>query len=72
MIDLIKGLSEELRTVTTHAFPNNIDFKEVVRLSKSTAIILVSVCVRRSKALSCRQKVGETFRHVFVMDAVTD
>ena len=74
--EFIECLSEELRTATTHAHPNilNLGIDKVVRLSKSTAVIPVSICVRRSEALSCKQKMGETFRHfsISVRGAVTD
>ena len=75
VIEFIKCLSKELRTAATHAFPNilNLDLDTVKRLCKSTAVFAVSVCVLRSKALSCRQRVGETFRHfsIKVRGAVT-
>ena len=69
--EFIECLSKELRTSATHAHPN-ID--NVIRLSKSTAVIPVSICVRRSEALQCKQKLGETFRHfsTTVRGAVTD
>ena len=59
--EFIECLSEELRTAATHAHPNilTLDLDEVVRLSKSTAVIPVSICVCRREALSCKQKVGE-------------
>ena len=74
--EFIKCLSEELRTSATHAYPNllTLDISDVVHLSKSTAVIPVSVCVRRSEALQCKQKQGETFRHfsTSVRGALTD
>ena len=74
--EFIECLSEELRTSATHAHPNILDLPidDVISLAKSTAIIPVSICVRRSEALQCRQKVGETFRHfsTSVRGAVTD
>ena len=67
---------EELRTAATHTFPNliDLDFEDVVRRAKSTVVIPVYVCVGRSEALSCRQKVGKTFRHFLIKKrgAVTD
>ena len=74
--EFIECLLEELCTATTHAQPNilSLDIADVVRLSKSTAVIPVSICVRWSKALQCKQKMGETFRHfsISVRGAVTD
>ena len=72
----IECLSEELRTATTHAYPNilTLDLDKGVRLLKSTAVIPVSVCICRSEALSSKQKLGETFRHfsITIRRAVTD
>ena len=72
----IKCLSEELRTTATHTCPNLVDltFEDDMQRAKSTAVIPVSVCIRCSEALSCPQKVGETFRHfsIKVRRAVTD
>merc|ERR1711911_272164 len=63
-------------TSATHAHPDTLTLgiDGVVRLSKSTAVIPVSICVRRSEALQCKQKMGETFRHfsTSVRGAVTD
>ena len=74
--EFIECLSEELRTSATHAYPNilTLGIDDVVRLAKSTAVIPVSICVRRSEALQCKQKQGETFRHfsTSVRGAVTD
>ena len=74
--EFIECLSEELRTSVTHARPDvlTLGIDDVIRLSKSTAVIPVSICVRRSEALQCKQKLGETFRHfsTSVRGAVTD
>lgn len=64
VIEFIKCLSKELRTAATHAFLNllQLDFDMVKRLSKSTAVIPVSICVCCSEAFSCCQKLCKTFR----------
>ena len=53
---------------------HTLDINDVVRLSKSTAVIPVSICIRRSEVLQCKQKLGETFRHfsTTIRGAVTD
>ena len=59
----IECLSKELHTATTHTYPNivTLDIAKVIRLSRSTTVIPVSICVRRSEVLLCKQKMGETF-----------
>ena len=60
VIEFIQCLTEELWMATTHAFPNlvTLDLNTVVRYFKSTAVIPVFICIRRSNALSSRQKLG--------------
>ena len=45
--EFIECLSEELRTSATHAHPDilTLGIDDVIRLSKSTAVIPVSVCI---------------------------
>ena len=56
--EFIECVSKKLRTAATHAYPNilTLVIVDVVRLSKSTAVIPASICVWRSEAMQAEAR----------------